>query len=51
MRESFAEGRMATAPSYVSIVNAISNYRKSLTGVVTYGHVTVPLVYTQVITI
>ena len=49
MRESFAEGRMATAPSYVSIVNAISNYRKSLTGVVTYGHVTVPLVYTQVV--
>lgn len=49
MRESFSEGRMANAPAYVSIVNAISSFRKSLTGVVTYGHVTVPLVYTQVV--
>ena len=49
MRESHCEGRMANAPAYVSIVNAISSFRKSLTGVVTYGHVTVPLVYTQVV--
>ena len=49
MRESHFEGRMANAPAYVSIVNAISSFRKSLTGVVTYGHVTVPLVYTQVV--
>ena len=40
---------MANPPAYVSIVNAVSNFRKSLTGVVTYGHVTVPLVYTQVV--
>ena len=49
MRESHFEGRMINAPAYVSIVNAISGFRKSLTGVVTYGHVTVPLVYTQVV--
>ena len=42
------EDRLANAPSYSNLVKAIAAFRKGLTEVVTYGHVTVPLVYTQV---
>ena len=42
------EGRMANPPSYANLVKAIAAFRQALTDVVTYGHVTVPLVYTQV---
>ena len=48
MRKAMKDKRMANAPIYSSLVKAISEFRKSLTEVVTYGHVTVPLVYTQV---
>ena len=42
------DDRLANAPSYSNLVKAIAAFRKGLTEVVTYGHVTVPLVYTQV---
>jgi hypothetical protein len=48
VRRAMMEDRMANPPSYSNLVKAIAEFRKSLTQVVTYGHVTVPLVYTQV---
>ena len=48
VRDNFIEGRV-NENAYVSIVRGISGYRKSLTDVSTYGHVPVPLVYTQVV--
>ena len=48
VRKAMNEDRMANAPSYSNLVKAIAAFRKGLTEVVTYGHVTVPLVYTQV---
>ena len=47
-RKAMNEDRFANAPSYSNTVKAIAAFRKGLTDVVTYGHVTVPLVYTQV---
>jgi len=49
VRKAMNEDRMANAPSYSNLVKAIAAFRKGLTEVVTYGHVTVPLVYTQVV--
>ena len=51
VRKAMKDKRMANAPIYSSLVKAIAEFRKSLTEVVTYGHVTVPLVYTQVVTL
>ena len=48
VRRALNEDRVANAPSYSNLVKAIAAFRKGLTEVVTYGHVTVPLVYTQV---
>ena len=48
VRKAMKEKRLANPPTYASLVKAIAAFRKSLTEVVTYGHVTVPLVYTQV---
>jgi len=49
VRKAMTEDRMANPPSYANLVKAIAAFRKGLTEVVTYGHVTVPLVYTQVV--
>merc|ERR1711953_533361 len=49
IRTAMNEDRFANAPSYSNTVKAIAAFRKGLTDVVTYGHVTVPLVYTQVV--
>jgi len=49
VRKAMNEDRLANAPSYSNLVKAIAAFRKGLTEVVTYGHVTVPLVYTQVV--
>jgi len=49
IRKAMNEDRFANAPSYSNTVKAIAAFRKGLTDVVTYGHVTVPLVYTQVV--
>ena len=48
VRKAMNDDRLANAPSYSNLVKAIAGFRKGLTEVVTYGHVTVPLVYTQV---
>jgi len=49
VRKAMNDDRLANAPSYSNLVKAIAGFRKGLTEVVTYGHVTVPLVYTQVV--
>jgi len=49
VRKAMKEKRLANAPTYANLVKSIAAFRKSLTEVVTYGHVTVPLVYTQVV--
>ena len=48
VRKAGNEDRVANPPSYANLVKAIVAFRQGLTDVVTYGHVTVPLVYTQV---
>ena len=50
VRKAMKDKRLANAPTYTNLVKSIAAFRKSLTEVVTYGHVTVPLVYTQVLT-
>ena len=42
------EDRVAHPPSYAALVKAIATFRANLTEVLAYGHVTLPLVYTQV---
>jgi len=49
VRKAMNEDRMANPPSYSNLVKAIAAFRQGLTEVVSYGHVTVPLVYTQVV--
>jgi len=44
------DGIIKSAPGYSGLLGQISNYRSALTGVATYGHIPVPLVYTQVVT-
>lgn len=49
VRQAQIQERFINAPSYSNLVKAIAEFRKALTQVATYGHVTVPLVYTQVV--
>jgi len=49
VREAQKDGRMSVAPAYSNLVGRISKFRSSLTMVASYGHVPVPLVYTQVV--
>ena len=49
VRKAMKDKRFANAPAYTNLVKSIAAFRKSLTEVVSYGHVTVPLVYTQVL--
>jgi len=43
------EGRFANPPSYSGLVGKVCDFRKGLTQVASYGHVPIPLVYTQVV--
>jgi len=43
------QGRFANPPAYTNLVARICAFRKGLTDVASYGHVTIPLVYTQVV--
>ena len=43
------ENRFANPPSYTNLVARICEFRKGLKDVVSYGHVPIPLVYTQVV--
>ena len=45
------EGTIKSAPGYSLLLKEIASFRSSLTRVETYGHIPVPLVYTQVVTI
>jgi len=45
------DGMVVSAPGYAGILGQISQFRSSLTSVATYGHIPVPLVYTQVVTL
>ena len=45
------EGLVANAPGYAALMGKISEFRNALTEVSTYGHIPVPLVYTQVVTL
>lgn len=49
VRKAQMDDKFINAPSYSNLIKAIAAFRKSLTQVATYGHVTVPLVYTQVV--
>jgi len=49
IRKAQMDGRLVSAPAYTSLVAKVCDFRKSLTQVVSYGHVTIPLVYTQVV--
>jgi len=49
IRKAQMDGRFECAPVYSTLVGKVCEFRKSLTQVVSYGHVTIPLVYTQVV--
>ena len=48
VKRAMTEDRVAHPPSYAALVKAIATFRANLTEVLAYGHVTLPLVYTQV---
>lgn len=45
-----AQGYIKSAPGYAGLLGQVASFRASLTSVVTYGLIPVPLVYTQVVT-
>jgi len=45
------DGLIKSAPGFSGLLGQISAFRASLTDVATYGHIPVPLVYTQVVTL
>lgn len=45
------DGMIPSAPGYAGILGQISQFRSALTNVAAYGHIPVPLVYTQVVTL
>ena len=42
------DGLISSAPGYAGLLGQLSSFRSALTSVATYGHIPVPLVYTQV---
>jgi len=44
------DGSIKSPPGYNGLLGQIATFRSSLTKVATYGHIPVPLVYTQVVT-
>jgi len=51
MAKAQKEDLIKSAPGYAGIMGMLSNFRSSLGDVATYGHIPVPLVYTQVVTL
>ena len=45
------EDLVTNSPGYAGLMGKISEFRNALTEVSTYGHIPVPLVYTQVVTL
>lgn len=48
---SLKDGVIKSPPGYNGLLGQIATFRSSLTKVATYGHIPVPLVYTQVVTL
>ena len=46
-----ADGLIKSAPGFAGLMGQVAAFRASLTNVATYGHIPVPLVYTQVVTL
>ena len=51
MSNAQKENLIQSAPGYAGIMGMLSKFRSSLADVATYGHIPVPLVYTQVVTL
>ena len=49
IKKARKEGRFTNPPSYAGLVGKVCDFRKGLTQVASYGHVPIPLVYTQVV--
>eukprot|EP00092_Neocalanus_flemingeri_P010264 GFUD01011060.1.p1 GENE.GFUD01011060.1~~GFUD01011060.1.p1 ORF type:complete len:409 (+),score=73.73 GFUD01011060.1:151-1377(+) len=50
LSKAMQEGEVKSPPGYNGLLGQIATFRSSLTKVATYGHIPVPLVYTQVVT-
>ena len=48
LADSHKRGLVVSQPAYANIIRQLDFYRQGLTDVATYGHIPVPLVYTQV---
>ena len=48
---AYKDQMVTNGPGYTGLLANISDFRKALTEVCTYGHIPVPLVYTQVVTL
>jgi len=51
LQKSMQDGIVKSPPGYNGLLGQIATFRSSLTKVATYGHIPVPLVYTQVVTL
>jgi len=51
LSKSMQDGLVKSPPGYNGLLGQIATFRSSLTKVSTYGHIPVPLVYTQVVTL
>ena len=51
MAKAQTEDLIKSAPGYAGIMGMLTNFRSSLGDIATYGHIPVPLVYTQVVTL
>jgi len=49
IKKAQIDGRFTSPPTHSGLVGKVCDFRKSLTRVASYGHVTIPLVYTQVV--
>ena len=45
------DGFIKNPPGYKALIGQVADFRAGLTGVAAYGHIPVPLVYTQVVTL
>ena len=45
------DGMIANAPGFKGLISKVAEFRSDLTSVAAYGHIPVPLVYTQVVTL
>ena len=51
MTKAQQDGLIKNASGYKGLICQVADFRSDLTGVATYGHIPVPLVYTQVVTL